>query len=67
MNALQELLSHAKVNNPSRSDEISKIEKALKDAEDMKNYVGKFEVLEQLVDGFINKVNKEDLNPQKDD
>jgi hypothetical protein len=27
--ALQELLSHAKNNRPSRSDEISKIEKAL--------------------------------------
>jgi dsDNA-specific endonuclease/ATPase MutS2 len=65
--ALQELLSHAKNNRPSRSDEISKIEKALEEIEDMKNYVRKFEDLEQLVDGFISNVNGEPPNPSNDD
>jgi chromatin segregation and condensation protein Rec8/ScpA/Scc1 (kleisin family) len=65
--ALQELISHAKNNRPSRSDEISKIEKGLEDVEDMKNYVRKFDDLEQLVDGFISEVNSEPPNPQNED
>jgi hypothetical protein len=65
--ALQELLSHAKNNRLSRSDEISKIEKALEGVEDMRDYVRKFEFLEQLVDGFISEVNSEPPNPSNDD
>ena len=67
MYALQELLSHAKNNRLSRSNEISKIKKALEEVEDMKNYVRKFEVLEQLVGGFITEANNEPSNPPNDD
>jgi hypothetical protein len=65
--ALQELLSHAKNNRLSRSDEISKIEKALEGVGDKRDYVRKFEFLEQLVDGFISEVNSEPPNPSNDD
>jgi hypothetical protein len=67
MYALQELLSHAENNHPSRSDEISKIKKTLEYVEDTKNHVRKFEVLEQLVDGFINEAHSRSSNPQNED
>ena len=64
--ALQELLSHAKNNRPSRLDEISKIEKASESVEDRRDYVRKFEFLVQLLDGFISEVNSEPPNPSDD-
>jgi dsDNA-specific endonuclease/ATPase MutS2 len=67
MYALQELLSHALNNHPSRSDEISKIKKALEYVEDTKNHIKKFKVLEQLVDGFINEAHSRPSNSQNDD
>ena len=43
--ALQELLSNAKIQRPGKSDEISKIENALVDVEDMENYVNIFNIV----------------------
>jgi dsDNA-specific endonuclease/ATPase MutS2 len=66
LDALQELLSEAKNHRPSKADEISRIKKALKDLEDMKNYVKKFDDLGQLVDDFITTANNEPSNLPND-
>jgi hypothetical protein len=67
MYALQEFLSYAENNHPSRSDEISKIKKALEYVEDTKNHVRKFEVLEEPMGGFINDAHSKPSNPQNED
>jgi predicted DNA-binding protein YlxM (UPF0122 family) len=65
--ALQELLSDANTQRPDMSDEISKIEEALKDVEDVKNYVKKFNDLEQLVNNFVTDADNEPPNPRNID
>jgi hypothetical protein len=63
LKALQELLSDTKTQRPEMSYEISKIEKAIKDIEEVKNHVKKFNDLEQVVNNFIASAVDEPPNP----